>query len=87
MKDWLQLALERTVVRRALICAAVVGAVLITINHAHAIVAGDVTAGRMVQIGLTLLVPYCVSTYSSVAAMRAGRNSEKPGERGRAPIR
>ncbi len=81
MKEWLQLAFERTVVRRALICAAVVGAVLITINHAHAILAGEVTAFRVAQMGLTILVPYCVSTYSSVAALRADRNSQKSRER------
>jgi hypothetical protein len=49
----------------------VVGAVLIAINHGDAIRKGQLTQGRLVQIGLTLLVPYCVSTFSSVSAMRA----------------
>lgn len=72
MKDWLNAAFQWPVVRRALWCAVIVGAVLITINHGDAIVKGEVTRGRIIQMGLTLLVPYCVSTYSSVAATRAG---------------
>ena len=79
MKDWLQLAFDRAVVRRALICVVIVGAVLISINHGNAILHGEVTKTRLVQIGLTLLVPYCVSTFSSVAAMRAFRR-EKTGD-------
>jgi hypothetical protein len=75
MKDWLQLAFQRDVVRRALICMAIVGAVLIGINHGGALLRGDVTAGRLAQIALTLLVPYCVSTFSSVAAMRDTRRT------------
>jgi len=76
MNEWLQLAFERGVVRRALVCVVVVGAVLITINHGEAIIRGDLTAGRLVQIGLTLLVPYCVSTVSSVGAMQALRRTQ-----------
>ena len=60
-------------VRRALITAVVVGTILITINHGHAILAGDVTVGRVLQMGLTVLVPYAVSTFSSVATRREER--------------
>ncbi len=77
MKEWLQLAFDRAVVRRALVCMVVVGAVLITINHGDAIVSGEVTSGRLVQMALTLLVPYCVSTVSSVGAMRAVRRTQE----------
>jgi hypothetical protein len=84
MSEWFYLAFEWPVVRRALICVVIVGAVLITINHGDAIVHGDVSAGRLIQMALTLLVPYCVSTFSSVAAMRAHRRQEarKIGESG-----
>jgi hypothetical protein len=75
MKDWLHLAFQKEVVRRALICVAIVGAVLIGINHGGALLRGDVSADRLVQIALTLLVPYCVSTFSSVAAMRGNLRS------------
>jgi hypothetical protein len=79
MKEWLQLAFDRAVVRRALICMLVVGAILITINHGDAIMRGDMTTGRLLQMALTLLVPYCVSTASSVGALRAiQRQARRP---------
>ena len=76
MKEWLRLAIDKTVARRALVCMGIVGAVLITINHGHAIFRGDLSAGRLVQMGLTLLVPYCVSTVSSVGAIRGMRRGQ-----------
>ncbi len=69
MSVW-QLAFELRVVRRALGFAVVVGSVLIAINHGDAILAGDVSSGRWLKMGLTALVPYTVSTLSSVMAMR-----------------
>jgi len=59
------------VVRRAIAYAVVVGAVLIGINHGGAIWSGDVDASSVVRMGLTVMVPYVVSTLSSVGAMRA----------------
>lgn len=71
---WLALATSAGVVRRALLMAGVVGALLITINHGDAILRGDVDGRRLLKMALTLLVPYSVSTYSSVGAMRAMRS-------------
>jgi hypothetical protein len=71
MKDWIHLATQWPVVRRALWCVLIVGAILTTINHGAPILRGELTGQRLAQIGLTLLVPYCVSTFSSVSAMRA----------------
>src|SRR5687767_10205437 len=70
MIDWLKLATRPSVVRRALKFAIVVGLILTTINHGYAIVHGQVTSGRVLQMGLTVLVPYVVSTLSSVGAMK-----------------
>ena len=70
MSNWISLALQPAIVRRALIYAVVVGAILITINHGDAILRGDVPAGRLLKMGLTVLVPYLVSTFSSVGAIR-----------------
>lgn len=69
----MSLALSPPVVRRALKFAAVVGAVLILINHGDALLRGDVSAVRLFKMGLTVMVPYLVSTLSSVAAMRASK--------------
>lgn len=81
MKEWLRLAVQPTVVKRALKFACVVGMILITINHGYAIVHGQVTSGRIWQMCLTVLVPYTVSTLSSVAAMREMARTSRVGER------
>lgn len=69
MSRWLQLAFRGRVVRRALGFALIVGSVLIAINHGDALVSGELDERRLLKMGLTVLVPYCVSTLSSVAAM------------------
>lgn len=71
-----QLALERRVVRRALGFALVVGSILIAINHGDALLRFDVDARRALKMGLTVLVPYCVSTLSSVGAMLDGERRD-----------
>ena len=78
MGEWIQLASSRGVVRRALGYAVAVGAILITINHGDALIRGDVDTVRLLKMGLTVLVPYTVSTLSSVQAMRQlGRSSDQ----------
>ena len=72
----LQLAFSGSVVRRALGYAVVVGAILISINHGDAVLRGDIDAARWIKMGLTVLVPYCVSTLSSVGALRASRGAQ-----------
>ena len=69
MKTALQLATSRDVVRRALGYAIVVGAILIAINHADAIARGEFDMVRGIKMGLTVLVPYIVSTFSSIQAL------------------
>ncbi|MFD0915390.1 nitrate/nitrite transporter NrtS [Pseudahrensia aquimaris] len=48
----------------------VVGIVLALINHGQKIIAGEIDPGSAIRIGLTFLVPYCVSTFSSVLALK-----------------
>jgi hypothetical protein len=79
VQDWLWVACERSVVLRACKYALVVGAVLITINHGDALLAGDVGASRLLKMGLTVLVPYVVSTLSSVGATLALRRANEMG--------
>lgn len=71
MPGWFALATRRSVVRRGLMYAVIVGTVLITINHGDAILRGDVGTGRLLKMGLTVMVPYIVSTLSSVGALRS----------------
>jgi hypothetical protein len=75
MHEWLQVATEPAVVRRALKYALVVGAILILINHGDALLHGDLSIGRLLKMGLTMLVPYAVSTASSVGAIREARRA------------
>ena len=80
MDEWLRLAVRPSVMRRAVKFACVVGLVLISINHGYAILHGQVTSGRVWQMCLTVLVPYTVSTLSSVGAMREMEKRRVTGE-------
>jgi hypothetical protein len=66
-----EVATRPRVVLRALKYMVIVGAILITINHGDAIVRGDMNRPRLLRMLLTCLVPYCVSTLSSVEAVRS----------------
>ena len=68
--QWLKLAMLRDVVRRATRTAMIVGLILTGINHGDEIVSGTLTRHGILQICLTIMVPYIVSTTSSVATLR-----------------
>lgn len=78
MQSAWQIAFSRAIVRRALAYAVVVGAILITINHADALMRGELDGARLFKMGLTLLVPYTVSTLSSVQAIRGQSRQDPP---------
>ena len=67
---WFRLALRRSVVLRATRVAGVVGVFLIAINQGDLLLAGDVDARTWLKVALTPIVPFLVSTFSSVAALR-----------------
>ena len=67
---WLRDATSAAVVRRAVQTSIVVGSVLTLINHGAALARTGLTAEDLLPIALTYLVPYVVSTASSVAAAR-----------------
>lgn len=75
MNEWLTLAGQASVRKRAFKYALVVGGILIAINHGAALWRGEWAVGRLVQMLLTVCVPYAVSTLSSVSAMREARGS------------
>ena len=68
---WWATAISGPVVRRALAYLLIVGSILILINHGDALLRGDVDPARLFKMFITPLVPYCVSTLSSVSAIRA----------------
>jgi hypothetical protein len=58
-----------------------VGPILIAINHGPAILRGDVSVQRVLQMLLTVFVPYAVSTYSSVGALHERQRRSIAAER------
>ena len=71
----LKLALSKNVRNRALRVSLLVGSILVLINHADSIYNGSLKATNLLQILATYIVPYLVSTYSSVSALK---DQEKP---------
>ena len=63
---WLPLATTSIVVRRAALAALAVGCLLTAINHGAAFLSGEIDRARAFRITLTAIVPYAVSTTSSV---------------------
>lgn len=72
-RSWLGLALSPSVIRRGLAYGLIVGAILTLINHGDALLRGELDRSHAWQIGLTLIVPYMVSTLSSVGATRKNK--------------
>ncbi|MGC8763732.1 MAG: nitrate/nitrite transporter NrtS [Acidobacteriota bacterium] len=54
------------------------GPILITIHHGDALLRGQIGGVRLFKMALTFLVPYVVSTLSSVAAQREPRKKPHP---------
>ena len=70
INKFIKVALLKEVVFMALKMSLIVGSILALINHGDAIFEGILTRGNVCQIILTFLVPYSVSTYSSVKAIQ-----------------
>ena len=69
IQRYLSLALQGNVVMRGLKFSVIVGTVLVLINHGACVLSGEINRTQAIQIGLTYLVPYVVSTLSSVQSM------------------
>ena len=69
--SWWALAFRGDVFLRALKTGLLVGTILVLINHGDALLAGNLDRGRLLRMGLTFMVPYLVSTSSSVGALRS----------------
>ena len=71
MMNWLGTAMRRDIVLRSLKVGGIVGSILVAINQGDALLSGQFSGAVAWKIPLTYLVPYCVSTYASVSAVRA----------------
>lgn len=68
--SWMRLAFSGPVWRRALKVAVLVGSILVAVNQGGVILQGEFDVICLLKIGLTFMVPYFVSTFSSVAALQ-----------------
>jgi hypothetical protein len=71
-RPWLADAMRPDVIRRSLRVAALVGAILVTINYTDRWLAGALMPADWVKMAVTFLVPYAVATYAAVSAIRHG---------------
>ena len=68
--NWIRLAFCGPVWRRALKVAVLVAPILVAVNQGDVILLGELDVICLLKIGLTFMVPYFVSTFSSVAALQ-----------------
>ena len=77
LAQWMRFAFSPTLVKRSINTAIVVGSLLNLINQRHAIFGeADIL---WVNLLLTYLVPYCVSTYSGAMSTIANQENLKQG--------
>jgi|TARA_B100001142_G_C13862481_1_gene472767 Na+(H+)/acetate symporter ActP len=70
----IEIVTRTDVLIRALKMASIVGVVLAIINHGDHILLGTMTATNWIKVLITFCVPFCVSTISSVLAIRREQN-------------
>ena len=67
--EWCSLVCRGSVVKRGMKFAVVVGIILIAINHGDLILRRELQPINYIKMGLTVIVPYMVSVFSSVGAI------------------
>ena len=68
-RAWLALCVSKNIMRRSLLTSLIVGTILVIINHDDALITGEIDSVRIFRMILTHLVPYLVSTTSSVSTI------------------
>lgn len=71
MTPWIETAMRRDIVWRGVKVGLIVGTILTAINQGDLVLAGVIDGETAIKIALTYFVPYCVSTYAGVEAIRA----------------
>ncbi len=70
MISFVKTALLDHVVFTAMRIALIVGTIIVLINHGATIMNNSLSVGNIIEIILTYMVPYFVSTYASVKALQ-----------------
>jgi len=68
--SWLGTARTEDVVKRSLKVSLLVGSILVAINHGDLLLSGAAGGELLWKIPMTYCVPYAVSTFASVDALR-----------------
>ncbi len=71
MKKKMRIAMQPEVIRTATRFALIVGPILAFINHGDAMLDGSMDSPAWLKVGLTMIVPYTVSTLSSISVYQA----------------
>lgn len=69
LAKWLRVARQPAVLKRSAIVCFLVGSILVAVNLGPQLIAGAFSPTLLVQVVLTYLVPFVVSTATSVAAL------------------
>jgi len=72
-----KIAMDKKIVQQSFYTALVVGTILISINYLDMILAGVLRSEHYIKMGLTLIVPYMVSTFASVLTVMRQSKGEK----------
>ena len=67
-RTFLTVAIQRTTVLRAIKIALIVGLILVAVNEGSALLHGDMDMTGLASAAMNFIVPYCVSTVSTVLA-------------------
>lgn len=78
MKEFLLYCTSKYCVRRSIKVSLIIGTILALLNHFDAIINNTLTRINIIQIVLTYLVPYMVTTYGSASeAVRMTKEKNK----------
>ena len=75
-RSFLTIATQRSTVLRALKIAFIVGVILVAVNEGSDLLRGDVDMNGWMRALMNFVVPYCVSTVSTVLAQAETGASE-----------
>ena len=74
-QSFLTIALSQRVLPRAIRVALIVGTILALINHGDKMLPVSMTSLDLAKVILTYFVPYSVSTWSAVGAIRSNESN------------
>ena len=75
-RTFFTISTDRSTVVRAVKIALIVGVVLVAVNEGNAILHGDIDMIGWIRAGMNFVVPYCVSTVSTVLAQAETNTNE-----------